>query len=187
MKWFILLCVVFIFPIANAELTFEDLKQKTEHSQVLEGEFIQKKYLQALDTSIVSSGYFIYKKNKNVHWVTVEPIANELVMTPTSLISRQGEYEFVNIDVQNSPAAAMLNKVLFSLLVSEWDVLDKLFRLSGKFEGDNWYITLIPVDETVLQLVEKVELVGSMQLHRMTFFERSGNQTTIKFTYLTDS
>ena len=54
-------------------------------------QFRQQKYLGSLDTSLLSSGRFSYRRAESIHWEILEPIHNELVITPSGLSSRQGD------------------------------------------------------------------------------------------------
>lgn len=175
--------VMLIASVANAGLTFTELKQLTADSVVLEGQFQQEKYLNALDASIISSGYFVYQKNKKLRWVTVKPIENELIMTPVSLINKQGGKELVKIDFSDSPTASLLNEILFSLLTANWETLSTLFSVSGMHDGTKWQAVLNPVNDIALQLVEKVDLSGGERLRAITLYELTGDQTIITFHY----
>lgn len=182
MRFYLPIMLLCLLPYAaTAELSFEQLERISKNPVNLEGHFVQEKYLAALDASLQSSGIFSYQRGKAVRWQTLKPIKNEMLVTPTSISSKQGGQEFMRLETRSSPAAALFNEIFFSVLTAEWAKLSVYFKLSGKIEGEHWHAQLVPMDQTVKQVVSRVELKGGALVREIILHESSGDQTTIHF------
>lgn len=180
--------------LSQAELTFEQLKEVTLTPETLNGTFVQEKYLSSVDASLISSGTFHYLRNQSIQWITLEPIQNELLMTPTSLVNKQGSEELMRLESTATPALTVISNLFFSVLTAEWQQLSDYFELSGtlqesaphKQQGDPaqkqpWHATLIPIEPTIQQVVSKVELKGDLLLEEVILHEPGGDRTQIRF------
>jgi hypothetical protein len=172
--------------LSQAELTFEQLKDVTLTSDSLNGTFVQEKYLSSVDASLMSSGTFHYLRNQSIQWITLEPIQNELLMTPTSLVNKQGGEELMRLESTATPALTVISNLFFSVLTAEWQQLSDYFELSGTLQENSqqtqqWHATLTPIEPTIQQLVSKIELKGALLLQEVILHEPSGDRTQIRF------
>lgn len=182
MRYYLPVILLCLLPYAAAaELSFEQLASISKNPANLEGHFVQEKYLAALDATLHSSGTFSYQRGKAVRWQTLKPINSEMLVTPTSISSKQGGQEFMRLETQSNPAVALFNEIFFSVLTAEWAKLSVYFKLSGKAEDGRWHVELVPVDKTVKQVVSRVELKGGALVREIILHESSGDQTTIHF------
>ena len=107
MKAWLAGCLLSLVPLVlHAEVGFDQLAQLVESPAQLQGDFTQQKYLAALDTSLQSSGRFSFRRDEAIRWEILQPIQNELVITPAGLSSRQGENELLRIDANSNPGCA---------------------------------------------------------------------------------
>ena len=165
----------------RAEISFSELAELTATDEELSGEFVQEKYLAQFETSIQSSGTFSYQRGKQIIWQTLQPIQSELVMTPTQIVSRQGDVELLRLDAGHNAAVAVLSNLFFSVLTSEWDQLDEHFTLSGNSSNGSWQISLTPKEEMIANVVNNVELSGERDLERVVMHENNGDRIHIAF------
>lgn len=177
------LCLLLPLSTVYADLSYPQLKELTKPTTQLSGEFSQSKYLKMLDASIESSGVFEYQKNSTIKWVTEKPVSNELIMTNTHIVNKQGNQELVKIDLQEAGSAKVFHELLFSVLTAEWNHLASLFTVQGSSDGENWVAILVPTDDRVKTLVESIELEGASMVDKVILVENGGNVTTIRFTY----
>ncbi len=182
MKLYLLVILLCLSPFAvGADLSFDQLERISKNPPGLEGRFTQEKHLAALDTSLHSSGIFSYQRGKFVRWETLKPIQSEMLMTPTSISNKQGGQELMRMETQSSPAVALFNEIFFSVLTAEWGKLSAYFKLTGNIEGGQWHAELVPLDNTVKQVVSRVELKGDALVREIILHESDGDRTTIHF------
>ena len=180
MRRYIFGVLVLIFPFtANAEITFSQLTQISTAPEMLEGRFSQEKYLSALDATLKSTGVFTYQRGKSIHWEILDPIQNELVISPVAITSKQADGELLRLDTGVNPSVMVLGEIFFSVLTAEWEVLADYFELSGEIEGQQWHAVLVPIDQSVMQVFSRIELKGGILLREIILFENGGDRTTI--------
>ena len=181
MKRRFLCALVLMFPLTvQAEITFTQLAQISTTPEILQGRFSQEKYLGALDAALISTGVFTYQRGKSIRWEILQPIQNELVMTPTTITNRQGDDELLRLDMGANPTAAVIGEIFFSVLTAEWEKLSGYFELSGEIEGQQWHAVLVPLDQTIGQIFSRIELKGESLLRVIILHENSGDRTTIR-------
>lgn len=174
-----------------ADITFEQLGSVSATPNYLKGSFRQEKYLQALDASLQSTGRFEYRRNEFIRWQILQPIQSELTMTPTSIVSQQAGQDLLELNSGTNPAVTVLSEIMFSVLTAEWGRLGVYFELQGEpggselkgneSDGGQWHAILRPLDQSVEQFVERVELRGNSLLRTVVLFEQSGDRTDIHF------
>ncbi|MBY4676116.1 outer membrane lipoprotein carrier protein LolA [Marinobacterium arenosum] len=176
------LILMLLLPLsACAGFTYDQLEKVTVSPAHLDGHFTQEKYLSALDASLVSTGVFSYQRGRSIRWETLEPIKNELLMTPESIINRQGGQELLQLETASNPVVKVLSEIFFAVLTADWAKLSGYFDLSGTLEGSQWTAELVPTDSAVRQVVTRVELKGDSLLREVVLHENGGNRTAIRF------
>ena len=179
-RHFSILIILMLPFTSNAEISFSQLAQLSTTPDLLEGRFSQEKYLSALDATLISTGVFNYQRGKSIRWEILEPIRNELLMTPTAIINKQGDGNLFKFDVGSNPVAAVLGGVFFSVLTADWENLSDYFELSGEIGGQQWHAVLVPLDQAVMQVFNRIELKGEALLEEIILHENGGDRTTIR-------
>lgn len=169
---------------SHAGITFQELESRTDSPASLDGEFTQEKYLTSLQTSLSSFGQFSYRRSEAIHWNTTFPIEDELIMTPDSIVNKQGSEEIIRLDGSSNPVVSVFSEIFFAVLTADWSKLSSYFRLSGDVDEKGWNAVLIPVDESVKKVVSKVEIQGNQLPLKVVLHESNGNRTTIRFSNL---
>ena len=181
MRLYYLSLIFLLFPFkAVAEITFAQLAQISTSPEMLEGHFSQEKYLYELDVKLISTGVFTYNRGKSIHWDTLEPIRNELVMTPVSVTNKQSDGELLRYDMGSNPTAAVLGTIFYSVLTAEWKNLSEYFELDGEIDGQQWHAVLLPMDLVVKRIFNRIDLKGGILLREIILHEIGGDRTTIR-------
>jgi hypothetical protein len=179
-RWILSAFLLLLPPLVQSEISYGQLAQFSLTPETLDGSFHQEKYLAALDATLISSGVFTYHRNKSIRWEILEPIHSLLTLTPTAVISKQGDEELVRLDASNNPVARIVGEIFFAVLTSDWEKLAPYFELSGTVEGQQWHAVLLPIDQTVAQAFGRIELKGQKLLEEIVLHEKAGDRTTIR-------
>jgi hypothetical protein len=180
----VLLLMLHILPV-NAQLTIQEITQLTGSPQHMKGDFKQEKFIKAFDANIISTGHFEYQRNQFIHWDTVTPIENQMVMTPKSIASKQGDNELINMQSDKSPAINILSKIFFAVLTAEWETLDEYFNKSVEGRQSSWKVVMFPQNDLLKQSIQKVDLIGNQFLREVVLYEKNGDKTHIYFSKIT--
>lgn len=169
------------FPLFAVAAVPSELEGLTSAPELLRGEFIQSKYISALDTEFESSGTFEYRRNQAIEWRTVAPIENVLVMTPDRIINRQAGNELSRLESDSNPVVSVFSDIFFGVMTAEWGKLAQYFSFKLKRNGESWTVHLVPIDSSVEQVVSSVELNGDELLREVVLHEAAGDLTRIRF------
>jgi hypothetical protein len=184
MRWFFSAFALLFSWVAQADISYERLAQLSLTPEFLEGSFSQEKYLGALDATLISTGAFTYQRGKSIRWEILQPIQSELVMTPTSISSKQDNQEMMRLDASHNPATRVIGEIFFAVLTTEWGKLAPYFELSGVIDGQQWHAVLLPIDQAVAQVFSRIELKGLELLEEIVLHEINGDRTTIRLVNL---
>ncbi len=180
MRCLISILMVLLPLVVQAEITFARLAQISLAPEILEGRFSQEKYLESLDAVLTSSGAFTYERGKSIRWKILQPIQNELVMTPKAITSKQDDLEVTLLDMGNNPTAAIVGEIFFSVLTADWEKLARHFELTGEIDARQWHAVLVPTEQVVMRLFRRIEITGNDLLQEIVLHEAGGNRTTIR-------
>ncbi|WP_297811440.1 outer membrane lipoprotein carrier protein LolA [uncultured Methylophaga sp.] len=180
MMRFVVLLLLSLTSIAvNAELSYDLLDKLTDSPHTLQGDFRQEKTLGEIDAVIVSEGQFDYQRDEHIRWVTEKPIADELVMTPDLIISRQDGENALTIEADTNPTVKVMSTIFFAVMTADWYSLSDYFFANGQQSGQDWTVTLTPRNDVLKNSISSVELAGDKLLREITLLERNGDQTHI--------
>lgn len=186
MRRYVLSFILLLLPLfSSAEgLSYPDLQRISVSPERLEGQFSQEKYLNSMGVSLASSGVFDYQRGKLIRWETVSPVQNELLVTPSQIVSRQGGQNLLQLGSDDNPAVKAFSGIFFAVLTADWGKLAQFFSITGQLVGEDWQAELLPVDDTIRQVVTSVELKGDKLLREVVLFENTGDRITIRFNQL---
>lgn len=163
-------------------LTLQQLVQRTEALESLQGRFSQDKYLSQLDTTLRSSGEFSYQQGVEIRWLTTEPLRSELTMTPGGLETRQQGELLMKLDARNQPAARIMSSLFFAVLSADWASLSDYFSMTlDAPDAQRWQAELEPLKPEIAAFVTRIELKGDRWLREAVLYEARGDATTIHF------
>ena len=182
------MCILIFYTEAKAEITFKQLEAITSTTASLAGEFVQEKYLSNLDTSLTSTGVFNYQRDQYIEWSTLNPVKNELMITPDEIVIMHSEKKLVTIDGSDNPTIDLISKIFFSVLTANWSALSEYFQLNGEIESEpetniKWQAELIPVEPQIAHIINKIDLKGGKHIDQIVMYERENNHTTIRFIF----
>lgn len=181
-RWtFTCLFMLLLTSPAMAQLSFEQMAQLTDSPAQLSGTFSQQKYLSEFEAVINSSGEFNYQRDESIEWNTLKPIANELVLTPQGLTSKQGGQLLNALKADENQVVKLINEIFFAVLTAQWEDLAVFFDLTGREQAGHWQVTLTPKQATLKHALKQIELSGERLLTEAKMIEMNGDYTHILF------
>jgi hypothetical protein len=159
---------------ANACMADELLDQihaRLTKAAITRGAFEQTKQLKVLRKPLISTGTFIYDKNRGVAWKTLSPVPSLLLISDTRLWTAQGE----------QPVPAVFGKVFQAMLGADLAQLATAFDITGSARKTSWKVSLVPKDEMLKKVISRMQLSGDQELRVLEIFETNGNSSMLHF------
>lgn len=145
------------------------------------GEFSQRKYLHELPQPLVSSGEFLVARGIGIDWHTRVPFDSDLLLTPQSMVQRDGGAEAMRVDASTQPGLGAVEQVFDALFALDTPKLAERFTLYGLRGKDGWTLGLKPRDAALAKMIDSVVIGGSEQPQRIVLHETGGDRTEIIF------
>jgi Outer membrane lipoprotein carrier protein LolA-like len=122
-------------------------------------EFIEQKFIAALDRPIESSGELRFDAPDHLEQRTLKPRAETLVLDNGTLSVDRGHTHRV-MDMHAFPQVEPLVESIRATLAGDRGALEHLFHLEFTGGMARWTLTLVPLESKVKQLVAQVKIDG---------------------------
>lgn len=141
--------------------------------------FIEKKYISFLDRPVVSTGEMTYTAPDRLEKRTVTP-KPEILLLDRDTLSIVREKQRLSINLANQPEALAFIDSIRGTLAGNRAALEKnyLLHLAGSF--DNWTLTLLPSDQKIAALVQRIVVTGSRgQVRSIEYLQADGDRSVL--------
>ncbi|WP_410498066.1 LolA family protein [Chitinibacter sp. S2-10] len=159
----------------------DDVKARVTLKDSQRGEFRQEKNIASLSKPLVSSGTFIYLKQRGLLWQLEKPYASDAIITGETLIQRVKGKTIVKVDAKSQPGYSAVSRVFMALVGSDWRVLEQDFTITGKVDGTRWQLELTPKGGLFASFANTLTLTGNSTLQQLDIAEKNGDSTHYTF------
>jgi outer membrane lipoprotein carrier protein LolA len=122
-------------------------------------EFIEQKFIAALDRPIESSGEMRFDAPDHLEQLTLKPRAETLILDNGTLTVDRGRTHR-SMDMHAFPQVEPLVESIRATLAGDRASLERIFRLEFTGGMARWTLTLVPLESKVKQLVAQVKIDG---------------------------
>ncbi len=171
--------LVVLLLLSGPTLAFEldDLQDRLNQTETLEGRFEQQRYLADLDTRLKSTGHFLYERDARMVWVLETPIEDRLVFTAENAADSLDEKAGAGSDRQRQQVGTLL----LQLLQGDWHALQERFTLDVSGTNEAWQVTLEPKAKALRQRFTRIELKGADYLDNIALYAANEDVLRVRF------
>ena len=145
---------------------------------VLTGGFTQKKTLSDLPKPLLSSGDFLFAKDRGVIWHVRKPFDSEFVLTPKAVITREAGSERVT-SASEQPGLAVAAKLFSALFALDLAALEQEFSLYAAGNAQDWSVGLKPRHAAMAATFAQAVITGGAEAKTITLMDARGDSTEI--------
>lgn len=149
---------------------------------VLRASFVQERRIAGFRHPLRSEGEVLLVRGEGLRWHTRAPFASTLIVRDGRMWLRDADGRRQDIS-EGGHVAALVQELLGALLSGDRAALATRFTVSeaaAPREGA-WAIALVPKGEPLASLYDRIDILGSAHVERLTLQERGGASTTIRF------
>lgn len=171
---------VFKFPLKSQDIA--SLKHKIPQTELLRGDFVQKKRMKGFSKEFNSRGKFIFSKQKGLYWEVQKPFEDIYIFTPQGLLQFDDNGQKKQLPSSTHPFFKELSKAFRAAFSGE--ELQKYFQTfytPKNSQGQGWVLGLKPKTSSMNEFMSEMILVGDKHLEKITFKESNGDTTQIEF------
>ena len=183
MKRILTALCLFIYSVSSLAFTEADLVTLLQKPTHVQGDFVQRRHLQGLDTPITSKGEFVLVAGQGLLWQMKSPFVNHVRVTPNGIMQWNGSQW-----VENGKLAQAQQIGLFLGLLSG-DIARLKTQFDPEVSGDaaHWELTLTPNSMLMRQIFDRIIIQGDRVVKQIELDEKQGDKTLIVFEHIREN
>jgi outer membrane lipoprotein-sorting protein len=186
-------------PVENTGELLSKLNENALKTWSIQSNFIQKKQMEFLDETIMSTGKFWFKKEGSLRWEYKEPFEYVIVIHNGKFQIKDGD-QVSAYDIESNAAFREINDVILGMV--QGNIIEQgKFEIQALENDQQYLVKLVPIDNNVKEVIsdmelyfEKADLMVSEIIMRenekdytvITFIDRRVNETIPEAVFTTD-
>ena len=141
--------------------------------------FVEKKYLAILDKPVVSTGEMTYTAPDRLEKRTLTPKVETLLLDK-DILSIERDKQKLSINLANQPEALAFVDSIRGTLSGNRAALEKNYALYLSGNSDKWVLTLLPSDQKIASMVQRITVTGSRnQVRVIEYLQADGDRSVL--------
>ena len=140
--------------------------------------FTETKYLAIADKPIESAGELAFVAPDHLEKVTVSPKPERLVVDGDKLTVERNQRKYT-VSLAHYPELAAFIESIRATLAGNRYVLEQLYKVAIGSHGDDWSLTLTPLDSRMLKTVQTIKLDGTRDVLRTVVIEQADGDHSV--------
>lgn len=121
--------------------------------------FVEKKFIAMLDQPVESSGELFYSAPDHLEKRTLKPKPETMLVDGGTLIIERGRKKH-RLQLQDYPELAAFLDSIRGTLAGDRKALERNYRLDLDGSAERWTLQLLPVDEKMQAVVQRIRISG---------------------------
>lgn len=165
---------------ADAPWTLDRLMNTLGAKKSGRAHFIETRYLKIAQEPLESSGELVFVAPDHLEKHTVSPKPENLVVDGDMLtVDRNGRK--ITIPLRNYPELGAFIESIRATLAGNRFALENAYKVSVDGKGDDWTLTLVPIDSRMKQKVSSITLAGTgAALARVEIRQADGDRSLMR-------
>ena len=147
-------------PAALAAWDLQQLMDTLAQNKSGRTTFVEKKYIAMLDKPVESSGELLYTAPDGLEKRTLKPKAESMIIKGGELFIERGQQKH-RLQLQAYPELAAFIDSIRGTLAGDRKALERSYRLSLEGTAERWTLQLLPLDEKMLAVVQRIRITGA--------------------------
>jgi outer membrane lipoprotein-sorting protein len=141
--------------------------------------FVEKKYISLLDKPVVSTGEMTFTAPDRLEKRTLTP-KPETLLLDKEMLSIEREKQKLTINLSNQPEALAFIDSIRGTLTGNRAALEKNYFLHLSGTSDKWVLTLLPSEQKIAALVQRITVSGSKnQIRSIEYLQADGDRSVM--------
>ena len=157
--WTLGLALAALSPAAHAAWDVQQLMDSLAQNKSGHATFVEKKYIAMLDRPVESSGELLYTAPDGLEKRTLRPKPESMVVNGNELLIERGRQKH-HLQLQAYPELAAFIDSIRGTLAGDRKALERNYRLSLEGTADRWTLQLLPLDEKMQAVIQRIAIAG---------------------------
>ncbi|MCL1812425.1 MAG: outer membrane lipoprotein carrier protein LolA [Treponema sp.] len=170
---------IFRHPLSPLTMnTFNETCANLAKRTIIKGNFVQEKYLNRLDRSLMSSGNFIIATEQGMVWETLQPFPSTMILSKHFIMQSRPDGRKSVLSAQGNETFTQMSDVISMVFSGQSKGLLENFEVYFFGSASNWNMGLLPRDSIFASFVMKITMSGDSAIRSIRLFERNGDVIT---------
>jgi len=150
----------------------------------IESDFIQEKKLEMLSNSLISKGYFCFKKVNQIRWEYSQPYRYLIIINQDKIYIKEDKDQ-KQYDMKSNKMFQEMNRFISGCIQGDILKNEKEYQIKYFEDSHSYFVTLVPVSEKMRQMLNEVQIWfdrDDLTVSRIRMLESGGDYTKIDFT-----
>ncbi|MEF8751164.1 MAG: LolA-related protein [Candidatus Accumulibacter necessarius] len=148
--------------------------------------FVETKYIALLDRPVVASGEMSFTTPDRLEKRTLTPRPEVLLLDKDRLTLERGQQK-LSIDLASQPEAMAFVDSIRGALTGNRQALERNYALHLAGSRDNWTLTLLPSEQAIAAIVQKITITGQRnRIRSIEYLQADGDRAVMNIEPLPD-
>jgi outer membrane lipoprotein-sorting protein len=167
-------------PSASSGWNLDRLMATLAQSKSGRARFVETKYLAIAAQPVESSGELVFVAPDHLEQRTTSPKPEDLVVDGDKLTVDRNNHKYT-LALANYPQLAAFIESIRGTLSGNRYALEQVYKVTVTGHGDDWSMTLVPIESQMLKVVSMITLAGTREnLHSVTIKQADGDHSVMK-------
>ena len=170
-----------LWPVISqaADWDLDQLMQMLAQTRSGHVRFVETKTIAILDKPVVSTGEMTYTAPDRLEKRTLTPKVETLLLDK-DILSIERDKQKLSINLANQPEALAFVDSIRGTLSGNRAALEKNYALHLAGNADKWVLTLLPSDQKIASLVQRITVSGSKnQVRVIEYLQADGDRSVL--------
>jgi outer membrane lipoprotein-sorting protein len=140
--------------------------------------FVELKYLSITTKPIESSGELVFIAPDHLEKVTTSPKPERLIVDGDTLTIERNQRKYT-LDLARYPELASFIESIRATLAGNRDALEHLYKVMLTGRGDDWTMTLTPLDSRTSKIIRAITLDGTREQLRTVVTQQADGDHSV--------
>lgn len=142
--------------------------------------FVETKYLSIAAEPVISSGELVFTAPDHLEKRTDSPKPEDLVVDGDKLTIARNGHQYTLALTQYPELSAFIESIRATLAGNRF-ALEQVYRVAVTGTGDDWTLTLTPLDSRMLKTISTITLTGTRDLlHTVAIQQADGDHSLMR-------
>jgi len=167
-------------PSAPSTWTLDRLMSTLAQNHAGHATFVETKYLSIASEPVESSGELVFVAPDHLEKRTVSPKPEDLVVDGDHVTIARNGHRYTIALAQYPEVAGFIESIRATLAGNRY-ALEQLYHVAIAGHGDDWTMTLTPLDSRMLKVISTITLDGTRdRLNTVTIRQADGDHSVMR-------
>jgi len=173
------LMLAMVSPAALAAWDIQQLMDALAQNRSSQASFVERKNMAILERPVESSGQLLYTAPDHLEKRTLKPRPESMVIDGGELLIERGRQKH-RLQLQTYPELAAFIDSIRGTLAGDRQALERNYQLSLEGTPERWTLQLLPRDEKMLAVVQRIRITGARdQVRRIEITQADGDSSVM--------